>query len=151
MLYATPEIIIQKIYRRPLGTGYFHILENKLYANASLDRDVIGPPGGPGPYVEVEVRCIVWEEKTGRQYVQTNVLTIDILDQDDNPPTVQSETTIDVDINIKNYQDFMKVSTRYRRENCKSILVAVTDKKHYSEINTFVRQIHEYKHMYEYI
>ncbi|KAH0948767.1 hypothetical protein HN011_004634 [Eciton burchellii] len=92
------------------GTDYFHILENKLYANASLDRDIIGPPGGPGPRVKLEVRCVIWEEETGRQYPHTNVLSIDILDQDDNPPTVQGDTTIDIDIDINRLQDFIKAS-----------------------------------------
>ncbi|KMQ91158.1 proto-oncogene tyrosine-protein kinase receptor ret [Lasius niger] len=70
------------------------IVDDKLFANASLDRDTIGPPGGPGPRVQIEVRCVVWDEKTGMQYVKTDVLTIDILDQDDNPPTAQGNTSI---------------------------------------------------------
>ncbi|RLU21488.1 hypothetical protein DMN91_005861 [Ooceraea biroi] len=92
-------------------TDYFQILKNKLYANASLDRDTIGPPGGPGPSVDIEVRCVVWEEETGTQHIRMNVLTIDILDQDDNPPTVQGETTIDIDIDINRLQDFTKGHT----------------------------------------
>ncbi|XP_077274013.1 protein kinase receptor Ret oncogene [Temnothorax americanus] len=87
------------------GTDYFHIVDGELFANASLDRDVIGPPGGPGPHVKIQVRCVVWEQKTGMQYVQTDVLTIDILDEDDNPPTVQGETSIAITL-----QDFSKNS-----------------------------------------
>ncbi|XP_050459947.1 proto-oncogene tyrosine-protein kinase receptor Ret isoform X1 [Cataglyphis hispanica] len=80
-------------YELSNGNDYFYIDGNKLFANASLDRDIIGPPGGPGPRIQIEVRCVVWEN-TGMQHVQTNVLTIDILDQDDNPPTAQGKTSI---------------------------------------------------------
>ncbi|KAL0112809.1 hypothetical protein PUN28_012223 [Cardiocondyla obscurior] len=87
------------------GTDYFYVVDGKLFANESLDRDVIGPPGGPGPHVKIEVRCIVWEEKTGMQHVQTNVLTIDVLDEDDNPPMVQGKTSIAITL-----EDFSKNS-----------------------------------------
>lgn len=76
------------------GTDYFYVVDDKLFANASLDRDVIGPPGGPGPHIKIQVRCVVWEETTGMQHAQTDVLHIDILDQDDNPPRVQDNTSI---------------------------------------------------------
>lgn len=99
-----------KFYSRFSGTDYFHIVDDKLFANASLDRDIIGPPGGPGPHVKIQVRCVVWEEKTGIQYVQTNILTIDILDEDDNPPTVQGETSIAITL-----EDFSKVTLQYQR------------------------------------
>jgi len=56
------------------------------------------------------VRCIVWEEKTGMQHVQTDVLTIDVLDEDDNPPTVQGETSIAITL-----EDFSKVTLQYQR------------------------------------
>ncbi|XP_012542287.1 proto-oncogene tyrosine-protein kinase receptor Ret [Monomorium pharaonis] len=87
------------------GTDYFHIVDGKLFANASLDRDVIGPPpGGPGPHVKIQVRCVIWEE-TGIQYAQTEVLTIDVLDEDDNPPKAQGETSINITL-----EDFSKNS-----------------------------------------
>lgn len=76
-----------------------------LFANASLDRDVQGPPGGPGPYVKVKVNCVVWESN-GRQYIQTSVITVDILDQDDNPPVVQGNSSIAIAL-----RDFTVVST----------------------------------------
>lgn len=79
-----------------------------MFANASLDRDIIGPPGGPGPRIQIEVRCVVWE-KTGVQHVQTNVLTIDILDQDDNPPIAQGKTSIAITLS-----DFPEVSLHYQ-------------------------------------
>jgi len=88
-----------------LGTDYFHIVDGQLFANASLDRDIIGPPGGPGPHVKIQVRCVVWEEKTGMQHVQTDVLTIDVLDEDDNLPTVQGNTSIAITL-----QEFSKVT-----------------------------------------
>lgn len=91
--YVCPEFRVTR-YELLNGTDYFHVVDGKLFANASLDRDVIGPPGGPGPHVKIQVRCVVWEEKTGMQHVQTDVLTIDILDEDDNPPTVQGNTSI---------------------------------------------------------
>lgn len=90
------------------GTDYFHVTDDKLFANAFLDRDVIGPPPkGPGPYMKVQVRCVIWEEKTGVQYAQTNVVHIDILDQDDNPPRVQGSTSISISL-----QDFTEVRLR---------------------------------------
>lgn len=99
-----------KCYSHLSGTDYFHVVDGKLFANASLDRDVIGPPGGPGPHVKIQVRCVVWEEKTGVQHVQEDVLTIDVLDQDDNPPTVQGKTSITIKL-----QDFSKVILQYQR------------------------------------
>nr|XP_012216229.1 PREDICTED: proto-oncogene tyrosine-protein kinase receptor Ret isoform X1 [Linepithema humile]XP_012216230.1 PREDICTED: proto-oncogene tyrosine-protein kinase receptor Ret isoform X1 [Linepithema humile]XP_012216231.1 PREDICTED: proto-oncogene tyrosine-protein kinase receptor Ret isoform X1 [Linepithema humile]XP_012216232.1 PREDICTED: proto-oncogene tyrosine-protein kinase receptor Ret isoform X1 [Linepithema humile] len=76
------------------GSEYFHIVDGKLFANASLDRDIIGPPKGPGPRTKIQVTCIVWDEKTGLQHTHTNILSIDILDEDDNPPLVQGNTSI---------------------------------------------------------
>lgn len=102
--YVCPKFRVIR-YELLNGTDYFHIVDDKLFANASLDRDIIGPPGGPGPHVKIQVRCVVWEEKTGIQYVQTNILTIDILDEDDNPPTVQGETSIAITL-----EDFSKNS-----------------------------------------
>lgn len=90
---------------RPAGTEYFHTADGKLFANASLDRDILGPPGGPGPRVKIQVRCVVWTESTGRQYVQTDVLTVDILDEDDNPPAVQGDSSVAIAL-----QDFTVVS-----------------------------------------
>lgn len=90
--YVCPEFSVTR-YELSNGSDYFHIVDDMLYANASLDRDIIGPPGGPGPRVQIQVRCVVWE-KTGIQYVLTNILTIDILDQNDNPPTAQGKTSI---------------------------------------------------------
>lgn len=48
-------------------------------------------------------------ERTGLQYVQTAVLTIDILDQDDNPPVMQGNSSI-----IINIEDFVAVSLSAR-------------------------------------
>ncbi|KAM0734995.1 Proto-oncogene tyrosine-protein kinase receptor Ret [Formica fusca] len=90
--HVCPDFSVTR-YELSNGSDYFHIVDNKLFANASLDRDIIGPPGGPGPRVQIEVRCVVWE-KNGAQHVQTDVLTINILDQDDNPPTAQGNTSI---------------------------------------------------------
>ncbi|XP_025989193.1 proto-oncogene tyrosine-protein kinase receptor Ret isoform X1 [Solenopsis invicta] len=101
--YVCPEFRVTR-YELLNGTDYFHVDDGKLFANASLDRDVIGPPGGPGPHVKVQVRCVVWE-KTGTQYVQTEVLTIDVLDEDDNPPIAQRETSIAITL-----KDFSKDS-----------------------------------------
>ncbi|XP_047362057.1 proto-oncogene tyrosine-protein kinase receptor Ret isoform X1 [Vespa velutina] len=78
------------------GTNYFHVINNTLYANSSLDRDVLGPVGGPGPRVNIEVRCLVYEEITGIQYALLRILGIDILDQDDNPPIAQMDTVVEI-------------------------------------------------------
>lgn len=88
------------------GTDYFYTNDGKLFAKAYLDRDIIGPPGGPGPRVMVHVRCVVWDGKTGMQYVQTDVLTVDVLDQDDNPPISQTNSSIFIKL-----EDFSAVST----------------------------------------
>jgi len=86
-----------------------------LFANAFLDRDVIGPPKGPGPRTKIQVTCIVWDEKTGLQHTQTNILSIDILDEDDNPLTVQGNTSI-----IVQYQGFKEVTLQYQEvSQCK--------------------------------
>ncbi|XP_018342502.1 PREDICTED: proto-oncogene tyrosine-protein kinase receptor Ret [Trachymyrmex septentrionalis] len=100
--YVCPEFRVTR-YELLNGTDYFYVVDGKLFANASLDRDVIGPPGGPGPHIKINVRCIVWEEKTGMQHVQTNVFTIDVLDENDNPPTVQGNTSIAITL-----QEFSK-------------------------------------------
>ncbi|XP_076755260.1 protein kinase receptor Ret oncogene [Xylocopa sonorina] len=76
-------------YKLLNGTEYFHASNDTLVANAFLDRDIMGPPGGPGPRVTVQVQCVVWEEVTGIQYAPIDTLHVDILDQDDNPPMVQ--------------------------------------------------------------
>ncbi|XP_072765447.1 proto-oncogene tyrosine-protein kinase receptor Ret isoform X2 [Anoplolepis gracilipes] len=93
--YVCPEFSVTR-YELSNGNDYFHIVDGKLFANASLDRDIIGPPGGPGPRVQIQVKCVVWEQKTGMQHVQTDILTINILDQDDNPPTAQGKTSITI-------------------------------------------------------
>ncbi|KAL6260698.1 hypothetical protein P5V15_008221 [Pogonomyrmex californicus] len=101
--YVCPEFRVTK-YELLNGTDYFHVIDDKLYANASLDRDVIASyPRGPGPRIKVEVRCVVYEENTGLQHVQTDVLTINILDEDDNPPIAQNKTSISIQL-----QDFSK-------------------------------------------
>ncbi|GAB1866896.1 Proto-oncogene tyrosine-protein kinase receptor ret [Camponotus japonicus] len=91
--HICPEFSVTR-YELSNRSDYFHIVDNKLFANASLDRDIIGPPGGPGPRVQLQVSCVVWEKKTGEQHIQTNDITINILDQDDNPPIVQNNTSI---------------------------------------------------------
>lgn len=83
-----------------------------LFANASLDRDILGPPGGPGPHVKIEVNCVVWESN-GSQYMRTKVITVDILDQNDNPPVVQGNKSI-----VKALPDFTVVSTLTRGRYC---------------------------------
>ncbi|XP_014482930.1 PREDICTED: proto-oncogene tyrosine-protein kinase receptor Ret [Dinoponera quadriceps] len=91
--YVCPEFNVTR-YELVNGTNYFHTVDGMLFANMSLDRDVLGPPPeGPGPRVKVGVNCVVWES-SGRQYIQKNVITIDILDQDDNPPFVQGNSSI---------------------------------------------------------
>ncbi|XP_053987506.1 proto-oncogene tyrosine-protein kinase receptor Ret isoform X1 [Hylaeus volcanicus] len=80
-------------YKLLNGTEFFHVVNHTLFANASLDRDAWGPPGGPGPRVSVQVQCIVWEEITGAQHAPIKVLDVDILDQDDNAPVVQGNNS----------------------------------------------------------
>ncbi|OAD57018.1 hypothetical protein WN48_02817, partial [Eufriesea mexicana] len=78
-------------------TEYFYASNDTLFANAFLDRDALGPPpAGPGPRVTLQVQCVVYEEITGRQYVSINVIHVDILDQDDNPPMAQGNDSIDI-------------------------------------------------------
>ncbi|XP_029046222.2 proto-oncogene tyrosine-protein kinase receptor Ret [Osmia bicornis bicornis] len=81
-------------YKLLNGTEYFQATNNTLVANAFLDRDVVGPPGGPGPRITLQVQCIVWEETTGIQYAPISLLHVDILDQDDNPPMAQGNDSI---------------------------------------------------------
>lgn len=82
---------------RFLGTEYFDAWNDTLFGKAFLDRDASGPPpGGPGPRIAVEVQCVVWEEITGNQYALTNVIHVDVLDQDDNPPMAQGNDSIDI-------------------------------------------------------
>ncbi|XP_034952246.1 proto-oncogene tyrosine-protein kinase receptor Ret isoform X2 [Chelonus insularis] len=76
------------------GTRYFHILNEDLYSNASLDRDTVDNPGGPGAHVDIQVRCVIWNEKSGNQYSHETNLNIDILDLDDNPPVAQTNTNV---------------------------------------------------------
>ncbi|XP_076233098.1 protein kinase receptor Ret oncogene isoform X2 [Calliopsis andreniformis] len=85
-------------YKLLNGTEYFDVEHKSLVANASLDRDALGPPGGPGPRVSVEVQCVVWEKVTGIQYAPTKVLHVDILDQDDNPPMAQENNSIAINL-----------------------------------------------------
>ncbi|XP_043254467.1 proto-oncogene tyrosine-protein kinase receptor Ret isoform X1 [Colletes gigas] len=85
-------------YKLLNGTEYFHATNDTLFANASLDRDVLGPPGGPGPRVSVQVQCIVWEETTGKQYAPIKVLDVEILDQDDNAPMAQGNDSIAINL-----------------------------------------------------
>ncbi|XP_034194422.2 protein kinase receptor Ret oncogene isoform X2 [Osmia lignaria lignaria] len=81
-------------YKLLNGTEYFQATNNTLVANAFLDRDAVGPPGGPGPRITLQVQCIVWEETTGIQYAPISLLHVDILDQDDNPPMAQGNDSI---------------------------------------------------------
>lgn len=99
----------EKNYFRLSGTEYFNTTDNMLFAKESLDRDILGPPGGPGPSIDIEVNCLVWENNTGTQYSRTNLLTVDILDQDDNPPVVQGNSNIAITL-----QDFTVVSISTR-------------------------------------
>jgi len=46
------------------------------------------------------------------QHVQTDVLNIDVLDEDDNPPIVQGNTSIAITL-----QEFSKVTLQYQRAN----------------------------------
>ncbi|KAG7197801.1 hypothetical protein KM043_001615 [Ampulex compressa] len=80
------------------GTKYFGISEGELFANASLDRDVIGPPGGPGPRLELLVRCVIWQESTGIQHAPTANLLVEVLDQDDNPPLAQGNRSVAISL-----------------------------------------------------
>lgn len=86
------------------GTRFFHLVGNELYSNASLDRDRIGTEEGPGPHVDVNVKCVVWDEKTGVQLAVERNIPIDILDEDDNPPISQINEFYEI-----NLQDFTKV------------------------------------------
>ncbi|XP_015604148.1 proto-oncogene tyrosine-protein kinase receptor Ret isoform X2 [Cephus cinctus] len=78
------------------GTEYFHTIDDVIYSNASLDRDSQHLPGGPGPRADVKVRCVAWDGETGIQYVVERKLSIDILDQDDNPPMIQTENNVEI-------------------------------------------------------
>uniref|UniRef100_A0A0C9RNG2 RET protein n=1 Tax=Fopius arisanus TaxID=64838 RepID=A0A0C9RNG2_9HYME len=80
------------------GSDYFYILDDEVHANASLDRDTVNYPGGPGPHVDLGVRCFLWEERTGRQYIHEMNLDIDILDLDDNPPIAQIDTNVEIEL-----------------------------------------------------
>ncbi|XP_076292685.1 protein kinase receptor Ret oncogene isoform X2 [Lasioglossum baleicum] len=84
-------------YKLLNGTEYFYSVNETLFANASLDRDVMGPwPLGPGPKINLQVQCIVWEENTGRQYAPIKLLEVDILDQDDNLPVAQGNDSLTI-------------------------------------------------------
>ncbi|XP_078044954.1 protein kinase receptor Ret oncogene [Augochlora pura] len=77
------------------GTEYFHVVNNTLYANASLDRDALGPwPAGPGPRITLRVQCVLYEETTGLQYAPIRLLDVDVLDQDDNAPYAQGNDSM---------------------------------------------------------
>ncbi|XP_014612211.1 PREDICTED: proto-oncogene tyrosine-protein kinase receptor Ret [Polistes canadensis] len=89
-------------YRLLNGKDYFEIINNTLYTNASLDRDTLEPEGGPGPRADILVQCIVYEETTGDQFALLNNLTIEILDQDDNPPVIQNNLT-SVNITVQEF------------------------------------------------
>lgn len=78
------------------GTEYFHIFDDDLYSNASLDRDTVDYPGGPGPHIEPRVRCVIWDERSGRQYTHEANLDVDVLDLDDNPPVAQTSTNVEI-------------------------------------------------------
>ncbi|XP_076653489.1 protein kinase receptor Ret oncogene [Halictus rubicundus] len=84
-------------YKLLNGTEYFYSVNETLFANASLDRDALGPrPLGPGPKINLQVQCIVWEEVTGRQYAPIKILKVDILDQDDNAPVAQGNDSLTI-------------------------------------------------------
>ncbi|KAF7996198.1 hypothetical protein HCN44_001830 [Aphidius gifuensis] len=75
------------------ATDYFYILNNgEFYANAMLDRD----SQYPGPNIDIEIRCLVYDETTGQQFIHQNNINVDILDIDDNPPIAQTNTTITI-------------------------------------------------------
>nr|XP_033321805.1 proto-oncogene tyrosine-protein kinase receptor Ret isoform X1 [Megalopta genalis] len=77
------------------GTEYFHVVNNTLFANASLDRDRLGPwPAGPGPRITLKVQCVLYEETTGLQYAPIKLLDVDVLDQDDNAPYAQGNDSM---------------------------------------------------------
>ncbi|XP_046608465.1 proto-oncogene tyrosine-protein kinase receptor Ret isoform X2 [Neodiprion virginianus] len=91
-VYATicPDFHVTR-YELLNGTKYFHIVNKSLQAEAALDRDTLPKPTGPGPgpHMNILVSCVVWNEKTGNQHVSNATLSIDILDEDDNPPVPQ--------------------------------------------------------------
>ena len=86
------------------GTNFFHIVNDEIFSNSSLDRESLEFPGGPGPHVHVRVRCVVWEENTGNQHVVESNLYVDILDEDDNPPIAQTNSSVQI-----NLRDFTEV------------------------------------------
>ncbi|XP_019697770.2 proto-oncogene tyrosine-protein kinase receptor Ret isoform X1 [Harpegnathos saltator] len=118
--YVCPEFNVTR-YELLNGTKYFHAVDGMLFANASLDRDILDTSvphmtsanasldqnnlSGPGPLVMVEVNCVIWET-SGRQYTQTKVIAIDILDEDDNPPSMQGNNSI-----VKELEDFSTGAT----------------------------------------
>lgn len=74
------------------ATEFFFVFNNELYANEMLDRD----SQYPGPTVDLGVRCVVYDEITGQQFVHEHNINIDILDVDDNPPVAQTNTTVTI-------------------------------------------------------
>ncbi|XP_014222291.1 proto-oncogene tyrosine-protein kinase receptor Ret isoform X1 [Trichogramma pretiosum] len=78
------------------GTEFFHLSNDRLWANASLDRDSWDKPRGTGPRAACEVRCVVWDETTGIQYTREKVLHVDVLDENDNPPVSQTNTSVHI-------------------------------------------------------
>jgi hypothetical protein len=61
----------------------------------------LSPPKGTGPRADINVRCVIWENITGNQYTIDKVLSIDVLDQNDNPPIPQ--TNENVEIHLKDF------------------------------------------------
>ena len=87
-----------------IGTDFFHLVDDKIYSNDSLDRDSSKPPKGTGSHVTINVRCVIYDNQTGIQYTIEKSLGIDVLDQNDNPPNPQINGSVEIHL-----KDFLKV------------------------------------------
>lgn len=79
-----------------------------------MDRDKFSTKigEGPGPHVDVHVICVVWHAKSGDQRTLNGTLSVDVLDENDNPPIPQSELFIDKELTVFNVVSFYVKNTR---------------------------------------
>lgn len=68
-------------------------MDDKLFAQEVLDRDSLAPPKGAGSKIYAGVRCIIRNSEVNAEFKVDKTITVDILDQDDNPPVLQSGKT----------------------------------------------------------
>ena len=72
------------------------VKDDKLFSQEMLDRDTLKPPKGAGAEVRAHVRCFVRDEQKGLEYNVDKTMLIDILDQDDNPPVLQTKSSVKI-------------------------------------------------------